>query len=430
MIVLLVVWQSVAMATPVGAVHVLESSGDGAAGVPLLLGGGGSVGWAVSPRFVVEGLAEGAVAPDSGAVWAGVRPQLRLWAGPEHGTRVGLVGGAGYGYDGGHGLIGGGGLAVDLPAPDTMRPRLQAMYTGGTVGDARLAVSVHLAFGRPPEEPEPVVEAPPPEPLDLPDAASMVWMPQPTCEWLPVREARPLLQAMAARPRLSFLEDPWHTAAEATPEVASPVPTEVTAPEPVATPVASPVAPPEPEPVARPRPTRGDLVVVALPGDTVWVNEAPVEVAASGLASVSLDEGRADVRIVGAGRDASLPVAVSGGATVWLQVDDEPQLEHLIRFRKGANVLVDEAAAVVTELGAALGGWRVELRGGYSPEGSLAANEALAGRRAEAVSEALQAAGVPVERIDVVPPEAPDPEALPDDQRAVSLRLLPAEVTP
>jgi outer membrane protein OmpA-like peptidoglycan-associated protein len=115
---------------------------------------------------------------------------------------------------------------------------------------------------------------------------------------------------------------------------------------------------------------------------------------------------------------------------VWLQVDDEPPLEHFVRFAQGRDRLVPEAEATVVALGSALGAWRMEVRGGYSPEGSLAANEALAQQRAEAVRAALLAAGVPDERIVVVPPAPPDPDHTVDEQRAVHLRLLPAETMP
>jgi len=404
-----------ALSAPTYEITALHTSGeapalaaDGESPSTHLWGLGGAVGWQWADRFGADITLRTGLDVDSSLLTTGlVRPQLLI--GDLDGARVVIQPGVGVLRDTSIDTTPrpalSMGVGADLLKGPGVRPRVGLAYYGTPGQPARLELSVGVArWGRAPEpEPEPVALPT----IELPKNASVVWVAQPTCRWMPANEALPSL-----RDRLSpDAEVPFVAALAAM------------------SPLGHAESPGAGTSGGVAKPEQGVLVVAALPGDEVWVDDEAVTPSPEGLVMLSRASGRSDVRIRGAGRDVASPVGVVAGSTVWLQVDELPPLTHQVGFTQGSSDLDPAAQEVVTSLGAALGNWEVELEGGYSAEGNRQANERLATQRAESVRDRLVDAGVPLERIAVGPPRAPDPSLPPEQQRTTTLTLVPMEVT-
>ena len=88
---------------------------------------------------------------------------------------------------------------------------------------------------------------------------------------------------------------------------------------------------------------------------------------------------------------------------LWVSTPPPPPMR--VQFALGSAALSAEARDVITATAANAGAWHFEVRGGFSPEGSNDRNRALAERRAIAVSEALVAAGVAEDHVQVAAEE-------------------------
>jgi outer membrane protein OmpA-like peptidoglycan-associated protein len=365
---------------PVGSVHV-----EGAVETSLGAGLGGTLGWQSERSSIAVGL-DGLWL--DGAPLGVARPQLRLFPGREGVTRGHLLLGAGVDL-GSAGVrpLAEAGVGLDIgdgPAP----LRVTAAYQAPIGGTGRALLQLGLLFGkRAAPEPVPVVEAPS-------FSAAMVWVPGPVCAWLPPDEA----------------SEAW-TRADGDPTRASLVP------EPSRAPAGSAEGASEPT---------GDLVVAAHPGDRVWIDGAPAEVAADGIAWAARPEGRVDVRIVGGGRVLDEVVAVAADGTLWFAAP-APDDRVRVTFPAGSAQLSPDGAAEVAAYGEHLGDWSVQVWGSASPEGTVQDNIALAKARANAVAEALEASGVDPARITVLPPRKA-PEGLdPAQQRAAVVAAVAVE---
>ncbi len=362
-------------------VHASAAVHDG----PLAGGGGAALGLNLGHLDVeIAGDVAGGL---ESAAW--LRPQLRLIPERERdiGTHLILGGGALFAPEGLRHAAGiGAGFDV-LRGP--WRPRLQASWVGWP-GDepwrAWLSVGlVHRPAERPEPQPQPVVAAEPPR-FD----ASLVWVPGPVCEWLPPDDASARFAETSA--------DPWST-----PRVGSRRPgADVT------------------DSAQR----RGDLVVVGFPGDVVSAAGVELTLAADGVGWTTLDEGPVDVVVRGGGRTQAEQVAVGAGATVWLTAP--PPTTARISFAVGNDRLDADATAALAALARDAGRWTFSVWGSYSPEGDVAANQALATRRAEAARAALVSGGVAAERVRVEAPREPEPNLPPELQRAAVVQPVEA----
>lgn len=173
------------------------------------------------------------------------------------------------------------------------------------------------------------------------------------------------------------------------------------------------------EPASEARSSAGGFVVMAMPGDEVYVDGVQVVVGPDGVASVVGDAEALDVEVRGGGRAAVMRVYPSTGVGLWRRVPDPVSRE--LFFASGSATLDAPSLASLRDAAAATGGWSWELAGWYSPEGQLAANISLAQQRAVAVRDALIAAGVPSDRLHILEvglgPDGRDPAAM----RAVQL---------
>lgn len=173
-------------------------------------------------------------------------------------------------------------------------------------------------------------------------------------------------------------------------------------------------------------PAQGSLLVASGLGDEVRVGGQRVPTGRDGLATLSLPEGAWTVEIAGGGRAITEEIAISAGHATWLRVRAQPAT-LTVRFPVNRDQLDAAGQGEVDLLGSRAGAWTLVVRGGYSPEGSLEANIALAQARAEAVAARLRAAGVPAAQVVVVPPEPPDPALSPADQRMTFVSPRPPE---
>lgn len=304
-------------------------------------------------------------------------PRLRLHGGAiDAPARAHLVLGGGYAVGLGTGPFGEGGVGLDVG--DGPRPlRLGVAYQRGIDQPGRALFTVGLVGRSRPPAPAPVA----PPAFD----AAMVWVPGPVCAWMPPDAAGDAW----TRPDLD--------AARAT---LIPVP-----------PSASGTGDGE-------APT-GDLVIAALPGDQVWVDDQPLTPAADGVAWQARPEGRATVRVVGGGRRHEDTVAIAASGTLWYAADP-PAGPVRVRFSAGSSTpptdLEDQLRPLVTDLG----DWTVQVWGSASPEGDEQGNADLATARADALARALAALGVDPSRIERLPPRPPGAELdLPDQRAAV-----------
>lgn len=357
-------------------------------------GGGVAVGVrAVGPLFVelaVEGGGRGASWLDPYGAWrVGFLPGLRVYVTPHDGPigalSVSLLGGGevreGIGEGTTVGPLGQAGLALDLFVPKS--------------GDwaVRLGADVQLR-----EEGAPgsratlgVVWSPRPKPEPPPEAPTGVWLSYPRCAWVGLDDARAYLSA-------------YDAAAEADPSGGG----------------LEGEAPAEPP---------GLLWVVASPGDVVAVQGEVLGTAGpDGIVPLAASTQVDQLSVVGGGRVVARPVPVASGYATWVRVRPPPEVR--VVFALDSDVIVEGERDRLRELAERTGAWSWRLHGSWSPEGAVEKNEVLARSRAEAVRNALVAAGLPIGRVVVGPPEAPDPALAPEQQRAVRLVPVPAGEAP
>ncbi len=244
------------------------------------------------------------------------------------------------------------------------------------VGEAGAELHLSLVWqpGARRATPTPVVEAPPPPALPEVDPR-MVWAPHPICAWVPAASAATTLADAPAGLPLR-LEAPGTLPADVTREDAA---TTVL--------VAAPV--------------QGGVVVAGTHGDLLIVRDGTLAIPTSGAAVLTAAEGAFTATVVGGGRSATVEGAVVDGFVLWLHADPAPT--EVVPFALDDATVDAPSRVVLARLARHRGDHRYEVRGGYSPEGDRARNTALADRRADAVRDELIAAGVPADRVAVVP---------------------------
>ncbi|MEZ4322697.1 MAG: OmpA family protein [Myxococcota bacterium] len=354
--------------------------------IPTFLGLGASIAVAPFSQLHLELAADGGPEID-GTAWLGVGPRGRVFLGPPEQTAMSLFAGGGLAIEAGTPAFLSGGVALDALKSNGPRPRVQFDYVWSPAGDSRGLLSAGVVFGRKlraPVEREPeIVEVPDPVRAD-----GMVWVPGPVCQWLPPDDANAELARLQLK--LESVHILNETALRGSP----------------------------PDPNAQ---TPARLVVAAFPGDEVEVNGEPLPLS-SGLASLRMAEGRAEVKVTGGGRTVSWPVGVAEGNVVWVAVDPpEPQR---VQFTAGSAALGPEALEIVAQIASTAGDWAFAIHGSASPEGAAETNQALEQRRAEAVAAALKKAGVPAKRLSTGASVA-YPDLPPEQQRAAV--IVPVE---
>ena len=151
-----------------------------------------------------------------------------------------------------------------------------------------------------------------------------------------------------------------------------------------------------------PRP--GRIAVSGGSGDVVTIDGERL-LLTDGLGVADHADGRAVVRVVGGGRQLAFTVGVAEDNVTW--VDAEPPAHTRVLFPSGSPRLSADAKQRIAAFVASLGDWHVELYGSYSPDGAERVNRALGQTRAEAVRDALIAAGVPADHIHIGPVQPP-----------------------
>ncbi|MEN0060850.1 MAG: OmpA family protein [Myxococcota bacterium] len=169
-------------------------------------------------------------------------------------------------------------------------------------------------------------------------------------------------------------------------------------------------------------PQAGVLVVAAYPGDAVSVDGTTVEADANGIA-VHKRSGAVRVAILGGGRRIRRDLLVSEDHGLWWSVP--PPEPREIGFAQGSAALSSEARTSLTDVARDAGGWRFEIRGGFSPEGDDNANRQLAEARANAVRNHLIESGLDPERLDTVEAPLDLRDAPAEGQRIALVRPLP-----
>ncbi|MCB9680319.1 MAG: hypothetical protein H6733_02530 [Alphaproteobacteria bacterium] len=266
------------------------------------------------------------------------------------------------------------GAAVDLRVTPSWAVRLDGTYLNHLDGPGAGRGGLGVVWSPAPK--------PPPEP-EAPD--TRIWLPYPVCAW---RDRDDAVRYLRALHRVE--EDDAQGAEDGS-----------------GTHGATPAVPPR-------------LFGVGLPGDVVTVDGVEHLAGADGVVGVPAVDGFTTVEVRGGGRRVVLTdVLVIDGEATWVRVP-APTPQRLLFDAASAVIRPDEAARVVA-LAADTGVWRWRVAGSHSVEGTTAANETLARRRAEAVRDALVAAGVPAASIDIAPSLPPDPDLTVEAQRAVVL---------
>lgn len=302
------------------------------------------------------------------------------------------------------------GAAYDAPIRRRLvgRVGLEAVTAGGEVG---LRASVGLVL--PPKDPAPIIrtvyiDRPVAEVAEeIVSAEEMVWVPEPVCDWMPVDEADSMLAEIQAQAQ----------AQASSPK--SPESVEV-----LAASLASEASGGN-LPFWAPESVEGALVVIAHPGDKVFIEGEPVTVDEQGVAMLKREEGLVEIEIASGGQRQVLRAGLVPGHAVWVRAGDPDP--DAVYFELNSVSLDAAGRASLREVAENVAGWSFVLQGGYSPEGTLEHNRALAIERARAVSHALQAAGVPEDRIVFLDPPRPDPNRTGRQQR--NCRIIPVAPT-
>lgn len=339
------------------------------------------------------------------------------------GVRVGLGGGLSLSAAGGGGWradgptpLGRFGVAWDVSLRSGAVLRLSALGEAASKGGAALlGVGYHfpleqrgrvttVAVVAPPEPPPPApVPSPPkaPPPFQVEPANALVWIPHPVCAWVPAAEAAALLAV--ADPTLPI-------------QVRAPGYLPVVVPRNGTTRVKLEPAPPT-----------GSVVVVAYPGDDVRIADAAFPLSPDGTVIFGAPEGALEVTVTGAGRTVVLEGAVASGYALWLRAPEPSPL--VVRFPAGDAEVPPEALGAIRAFAEAAGGYGFRVVGSWSGETPLAETRRLAARRAEALADALVAAGLPADKVDVLSTSSPREGAPAEDLRSARVEpILPKEV--
>ncbi len=360
------------------------------------------VGASISPRWDV-GAALASGATSDGSPWARTGAQVRALAAPAEDRRLRpyLVAGAGIGVTDPLRPAFWVGPGVQAGKVGAVGWRLEARLvnrrptTAWRAAETRVEIGLGLHLRARPRSRPPAVISVPPE--------SRVWLPHPWCAWVPADQLPSLLAALPDKSEIVV-----------TAEGRVPVVVEVNAGTSV-------------EVQLDEAPHQGALVVVANPADTVRIGDLDLQLAEDGILLANLPEGPITLEVTGGGRLLRQELAVAEGWATWLRIPPpEPQA---VFFPLDSSILDAAGHARVAELAARRGQWRFLLEGSWSTEGQETRNTLLGQLRAEAVREALLAAGVPVEAVVVGAP-APPPVGPPlPEQRVCRIVALPPEST-
>jgi outer membrane protein OmpA-like peptidoglycan-associated protein len=152
------------------------------------------------------------------------------------------------------------------------------------------------------------------------------------------------------------------------------------------------------------------------PGDRVRIGATTLPITDTQAVVITAPAGPFEAVVEGGGRTTLVEGAVADGYVLWLRA--AAPSPTTVRFGPNSARVDATSLATIRTLAAARGGYGFDLRGGYSSEGDRVVNEALANARAQAVRDALVAAGVPSTAVSVLPPAAPTGEANEDDRIA------------
>ena len=391
--------------TPIAAVAAAVSLPDGRAVAGVSPMGGGAVGRAGSPRFVVEAdalVGINFVMEATTDLWGGLRWHLGDPFG-NRGTLSLLAGGGSVWSDGGHPVLGGG-VGLDLPAPGPLTVRSGVTWLGSPTGDGQWLVgSVGVAFTRrppplPTAAPAPEASAPHLTVAD-PPPGTRVWLPHPVCDWVPLPEVDTVL-ATTAPPVPAVVEAEGY------------LPSRLT------------VLRGDNAVTLKRAPPQGALFVTTTAGDALSIGAGAVPLGEGGTAQVAVPAGAQDLTVAGGGREVHLALDVPSGFALWVRVP--PPQPWTVLFAKGSSEVSEaERQALATHL-TQRGGYRLVVQGSASPEGDTEANLVLASARAEATSAALRALGAPADAVEILPPVIGIGGRPAEEERAALVMLRPA----
>lgn len=302
------------------------------------------------------------------------------------------------------------GLAYDVPLRNTSALRVALAWQAGGGGPGAIVAGVGVAWrgdaGEPSVQPvatlAPVPSTSAAAPLltvDPPDA--LVWVPHPVCDWIPASRLAEVLPPDATDVVLQVRANGF-------------LPTELlldvnSGPQSV---------------TLRPAPPSGAVVVVASPGDRLYIEEKAFPIAPDGTAVFGAAEGPVKVEIVGGGRRAVLEGVVAGGYALWLRAPDPAPL--VVTFEAGSSVVSAEAAALIRAFAEAVGEHQLRVVGYYtSDEGQD--SRRLGSGRAEALAAALLEAGVSIEKVKVLSSTRPPADLTAEEQRSARIEIIPPE---
>lgn len=338
------------------------------------------------PGLVVEG---------GGGPRLGGRADLRWLHGDVlHGKAsgfLGLTGGAWWDGDAVH-PAGGPELGAELP----IGPAFLHLDATVLLGAEQVAL-VGLGVGWRKHAPAVVPVVPAPVAASL--SGTMVWIPHPWCEWIPIEEAGDELAALPPETKVRVVKPGF-------------LPTEVDA---------AGAAGAQMEPL----PPQGALTIAGTSPDRVRLTGQEARLGRTGSLSMLAGEGVVKLHVEGGGRRLDQVIAVSAGRALWVDIPDPQPL--VVYFPVRSAVVDPGSRSTLKQVVADAGDWSFEVAGSASPEGDVKENEALAVARAQAVRDVLIAAGLPAERVRVGASYAPDPKLPLEEQRMA--RVTPV-VTP
>ncbi|MBN1335145.1 MAG: OmpA family protein [Deltaproteobacteria bacterium] len=365
----------------------------------LELGAGASI----HPRWDL-GLVLASGARSDGSIFARTGAEVRSLA-PRAGgrsLRPFLVAGAGIGIDDppmpalwvGPGILSGHAGRVGWRLEGRVVTQMEAMDWKGVHTWIEAGLGLHLRARSPWDD------APSSTISITPDDA-LVWLPHPWCAWVEADQVASILEALPADAEIVVTsEGRLPTVVHVTPGADL----EVTLDE---------------------APRQGALVVLANPADRVRIGEHDLPLTPQGTLLANLAEGPVALEISGGGRTVHQELAVAEGWATWLRVPPPEPVE--IRFGVDSSDLDAAGREVVAAIAGARGSWRFRLEGSWSTEGENARNTSLGRSRAEAVHQALVAAGVPSEALEIAPPVAPPPGPPLPQHRVCRIVPLPPE---
>ncbi len=300
------------------------------------------------------------------------------------------------------------GVAYDLPMRDTSALRLALAWQGGGGGAGAVVAGIGVVWRGADEVASiaavpTIVPAVPTAPLlltvDPPEA--LIWVPHPVCDWIPASQLAEVLPAGGADVVLQVRATGF-------------LPTEI-----LYTPGG------EAQTISlRPAPVSGAVVVVAYPGDRLFIEKKAFPIAPDGTAVFGAAEGPVQVEVVGGGRRVVLDGVVAGGYALWLRAPDP--LPLVVSFPPGSSVIPAEALPLVQAFAAAVGEHELRVVGYYGTEEGQESRR-LGSTRAESLAAALLAAGVSIENVKVLSSSRPPENLSPEEQRSARIEILPPD---